>query len=86
MSIDLTIEDPMTSDDVAKLFRVSVRTVERWFEQGLDFCYLGRSKRKYTSRRALNQFKTASTIRHGVTFAPHGESAETASQLDLLGV
>ena len=52
--IDFTTETVMGVADVSLLLRVHRRTVEKWFERGLEHVKLG--GRVFTSKEALNRF------------------------------
>ncbi len=52
--IDLRYEKPVTVAEVAKLFGVHRRTVEKWFGQGLERIKVG--GRVFTTLEALNRF------------------------------
>jgi predicted site-specific integrase-resolvase len=60
--IDLRKERPISIKRAAKVLDVDRRTIERWFQQGLDRIKLG--GRVYTSREAL--FRFASQESHPV--------------------
>lgn len=52
--VDLTREQPLKVEDVAALFGVCRRTVENWFDRGLERVQIGRSV--YTSLEAIQRF------------------------------
>lgn len=80
--IDFTKETPVGVEAVATLFGVTRRTVENWFDYGLERRKVG--GKVYTSREALQRFSESTEPRSVATIdeREQREALERSEQAD----
>ena len=81
--VDFSSETPLTVKAAAAFVDKEPITIRRWFTRGLDWCKLGGTV--YTSREALNRFRTGGGMNDQHTVQAIVVDRETLEAMKRMG-